>query len=761
MLYAYMTSGKPVATAAMGASMAPVFDAPAEQEAVPEPMKDEILEQGDWVNHLEEAAQVCVTLDMTESHEGTQVEDVSITETVDEQEDSMCEAAEAQLLTEAGIEPIPADFAISPVKKQPQAIREQNGAGSNAPESQVSVEDARDDSVMEEVKHDMADPDTVQYPTLSESISEEMPNEETEKHHGQKPATPVMNTTRKVSYPCIDIFGLDEEEAETSGAEQAQTLDAENDQEADDEDEQSEEGETFAISLNDETVNLGALLSKNDKLSATITDDEIQLEMVEAGDEDGCPDLASTILETRDDESPMDSPDELSMDLDATETITTTGLEPFTHLDDDKAKLSSFLRRMAAAKEKKSTTVQRRESLQDKRETESRRDSDVVRKALASPRPVLEEKDKNLSPQRQSQTFSESTLNLDQILTSEIVKPVKESSMMDPEDQDELSAEYQNGSPRRRSSRTRSKLPQFPSQTNMPNRISVRTDGGEKVNLNRTEAQQLADIVRRNTKKNKGSSIPAPQRLAKLKLESLALITDVGSPVVEKLLKQGVKNVTWREQLADYATSIATADLEADAKAGAEEECVIKAEPKKKAGSGTPRLRKLKALGGVNGTPAKKVLQSIPLPGDEAEDEKAVKPVAASAANARKKRTIPTLAVATSASEESIPSVAPAVAPAQEEDRKAAPASKKSKLQQPKKLNLNPSLASIGGVGSNLPVLQGKENSLFAGLNSPAKKISKIPAPSGIPAPSSLSMDITSGLRPPVKRVRSGVAKKV
>ena len=363
----------------------------------------------------------------------------------------------------------------------------------------------------------------------------------------------------------------------------------------------------------------------------------------------------------------------------------------------------------------------------------------------------MEEKDKNASPQRQAQ---DSTLNLDQVLTSSIVQPMAQVTA-DPEELDELSSEYQTGSPRRRSFRTRSKLPQTSSQSITPNKISVRTDGGEKVNLNRTEAQQLADIVRRNTKKNKGSSIPAPQRLAKLKLESLALVVDGDSPIVEKLLKQGVKNVTWREQLADYATSTATADLEAEAVAGASEESTIKGEPKKKAGSGTPRLRKLRTLGGTNGTPAKKIVQAVQMP-DEIEEEKQAKTATNATANAKKKRSIPSLAVAPS-SEDIVTDSAPVLA---EEDKKVTTISKKSKLQPPKKLNLNPSLSSLGGISSGLPVLQGKENTMFVGLSSPAKKMSKIPAPSGIPAPSTVSLDLSSGLRPPVKRARAGVGKK-
>ena len=699
------------------------------------------------VEHIEEEPENQIEPEMQEDEE-------------EEQEDSMCEAAEAQLLTEAGLEPIPADFAISPMKKQPVAT---------AATAELQVDKATAEELNDSVMDDdvPAQEDAVRYPSLSESVASqtsaasEIAAEESSMPIAQQTPEKEYLTPATVAYPSIDIFGLDDEEVETpkQGTAQTEELAVE---EVDDDDANS--AETFAISLNDETVNLGALLAKNDSLAATITDDEIHLEVVDQDEkaENISPRAAQAVMELKDDDEdfPADSPDELSMDLDTTETVTTTGADAFTHLEDDKAKLSSFLRRMAERKEKKSANGQRRESLQDKQTSENRRDSDVVRKALASPRPVLEEKDKNVSPQRQTQ---DSTLNLDQVLTSAIVQSSAGHIATDAEELDELSSEYQTGSPRRRSFRTRSKLPQSLPQGIVPNKISVRTDGGEKVNLNRTEAQQLADLVRRNTKKNKGSSIPAPQRLAKLKLESLASIVDGESPVVEKLLKQGVKNVTWREQLADYATSTATADREAEAEAGvpSTEEGAIKAEPKKKAGSGTPRLRKLRALGGTNGTPAKKVIQSIQMP-DEVEEEKPSK-IASTTANAKKKRSVPALAVAPSPEE--IPADSgvsmPLPAPSEEEKKISAVAmQKKSKLQPPKKLNLNPSLTSIGGISSGLPVLQGKENTFIAGLSSPAKKMSKIPAPNSIPAPSNLSFDLSSGLRPPVKRVRSGVGKK-
>ena len=60
--------------------------------------------------------------------------------------------------------------------------------------------------------------------------------------------------------------------------------------------------------------------------------------------------------------------------------------------DDDTALLKNFLSRAAASKANKAENIARRESLQN------RRDSDVVRHALASPRKVLEDKDPTRPP---------------------------------------------------------------------------------------------------------------------------------------------------------------------------------------------------------------------------------------------------------------------------------------------------------------------------------------------------------------------------
>jgi hypothetical protein len=151
--------------------------------------------------------------------------------------------------------------------------------------------------------------------------------------------------------------------------------------------------------------------------------------------------------------------------------------------DDDTALLKDFLSRAAASKANKAENIARRESLQN------RRDSDVIRHALASPRKALEDKDPN-SP---SKYDTETTLNLSQTLTLDMdsaapLSPSKAST------QAEAKAEGVDDSKAarisRRSSRARtSRLPGPSSIPTGPPKISVKRDGGDPVILKKTDAQ--------------------------------------------------------------------------------------------------------------------------------------------------------------------------------------------------------------------------------------------------------------------------------
>lgn len=417
----------------------------------------------------------------------------------------------------------------------------------------------------------------------------------------------------------------------------------------------------------------------------------------------------------QDEGSPPSSPDELTMDFDATETLNVG------HLEDDKARLRSFLSRAAANKASKVATTHRRESAQ------SRRDSDVIRQALASPRPALEDKDTNLSPTRNLDFLNEPTMTFNKIISTPVAstkRALEEHADLDPialdsKRDERMEIDLPPGSPRRRSKRTQSRIPHAPNTIKTPNKIPVRTDGSERVVLNKSEAQELANLMRKNTRKNKGGAISAPERLLKLRAEAeLSLITGAQSSAeVVRELKDGVKGVRWREQLVEFSDSVATADLIEGAATdgitlGTEGVAVVETPKVKEKKTGTSRLRRLKGLGGTNGTPAKGVLASTLLP-EEVEEE---------AAKAK----------------------AESAHPVTEEVKKE----RKSRLPPPpKKLMLNPTVTSLSG----LPVLAGKENSL---LLSPPKKIAA-PTKGKIPVPTStVAAGEATGARP-VKRLRA------
>jgi len=202
----------------------------------------------------------------------------------------------------------------------------------------------------------------------------------------------------------------------------------------------------------------------------------------------------------------------------------------------------------------------------------------------------------------------------------------------------------------------------------------------------------------------------------------LRMVVDGGSSTeVTQELKDGAKGVRWREQLVEFSDSVATADLiestTADsntaARSGLIEEGTTVVKEKMPS---TSRLRRLRGLGGTNGTPSKGLLASTLLP-DEVEEEAAEAAAKAKAAAA-----------------------SPAVAEEVKKERK-------SRLQPPKKLMLNPSVTSLSG----LPVLAGKENA--SQLFSPAKKLGAF-AKGKIPVPTSNVVGDGTGARP-VKRLRA------
>ena len=147
---------------------------------------------------------------------------------------------------------------------------------------------------------------------------------------------------------------------------------------------------------------------------------------------------------------------------------------------------------------------------------------------------------------------------------------------LDSDDGEEVTAEPASC---RRSTRTR--LP-APSKTapGAPSFIPVRrADGADPVVLQKSQAQELALTTRANTRRNKGQSKPPLQALQDLPMESADVATGARSGA-----ERG-KSVAWAGRIASYQDAKDEADDAEDRR---------------------PKVRRLRGLGAVNGTPAAK-----------------------------------------------------------------------------------------------------------------------------------------------------------
>ena len=156
--------------------------------------------------------------------------------------------------------------------------------------------------------------------------------------------------------------------------------------------------------------------------------------------------------------------------------------------------------------------------------------------------------------------------------------------LFDPDDAEE---QIEEPASCRRSTRTR--LP-GPSKAppGAPSFIPVRrADGTDPVVLQRTEAQELAITTRTNTRRNKGQSKPPPLALQDLPVEQ----EDVSTTTKQRAAN--AKAVAWAEKLAAYQES---------------KEVVEEAEDQR------PKVRRMRGLGAVNGTPAAKRTTAVVAP---------------------------------------------------------------------------------------------------------------------------------------------------
>lgn len=397
--------------------------------------------------------------------------------------------------------------------------------------------------------------------------------------------------------------------------------------------------------------------------------------------------------------------------------------------DDDTALLKDFLSRAAASKANKAEVIARRESLQN------RRDSDVVRHALASPRKALEDKDPN-SP---SKYDNETTLNLSQTLTLDMesavpLSPSKIQAKADVEDVDDSKEERSS----RRSSRARkSRLPAPLTIQAGPPKISVKRDGGDPVILKKTDAQELSLLTRANTRKNKQGAVAVNVRL--LKLSNEARTSEDNSTVnsVDSAGQvQGKKYVRWDSQLAYFQEDTeAIANALADAESLATPDELSMAAPAAKPSrvrvpkvdkNSTPKVRKVKNLGSKNGTPGKGLLAPVSLLPDAMlvdKEEREEKQRIAKPKTSRIKRMSVADAEGTSApapSEPKLPVLE--VAPVGIDSTKTSSSAKerKSRLATPRKVRL-PQLSSAA-------VGDGKENQGKAIAAGAPKKSIPMPA---------------------------------
>ncbi|EKG13045.1 hypothetical protein MPH_09865 [Macrophomina phaseolina MS6] len=214
--------------------------------------------------------------------------------------------------------------------------------------------------------------------------------------------------------------------------------------------------------------------------------------------------------------------------------------EPASPIDEDTAFLKDFLSRADASKASREAATSRPESITN------RRNSDIIRLALSSPRVALETKDPNFSSTSNAnpldqkampkESDSSSTASVTAVmkldfsdLTSDLTLE-KSSTSGSPSPAPQPPTEPPSSKPpqpptttaRRSARQTRqTRLPATPSASSAgPNRITL-LRGAEPIVLKKSEAQELTALTRNNTRRNKGAALAAPIRLNKLKAEAL------------------------------------------------------------------------------------------------------------------------------------------------------------------------------------------------------------------------------------------------
>ncbi|EME45717.1 hypothetical protein DOTSEDRAFT_52923 [Dothistroma septosporum NZE10] len=207
-------------------------------------------------------------------------------------------------------------------------------------------------------------------------------------------------------------------------------------------------------------------------------------------------------------------------------------------ISDDTALLQAFLKRATESKtDLNMSATARRESF------ENRRNSDSVRRALASPAAhvapveVLVDRDPN------------SPAPLKQNIPAEA-----EDQKIPSQQEDEI--EFDPLSPKRTSRRSgrskKSSQQAIPTTTYAgPNKITVR-GSQEPIVLKKTEAQELAYLTRTNTRKNKGASVLPPFKLTRMAKDGALDDLLVADPVTMDVDQPQRKGVKWAESLVAF-----------------------------------------------------------------------------------------------------------------------------------------------------------------------------------------------------------------
>ncbi len=157
---------------------------------------------------------------------------------------------------------------------------------------------------------------------------------------------------------------------------------------------------------------------------------------------------------------------------------------------------------------------------------------------------------------------------------------ISQTDLPDSDDGEEMSATPTSC---RRSTRTRLLAPSK-APPGAPSFIPVRrADGADPVVLQKSQAQELAIVTRANTRRNKGQSKPPLLALKELP-------ADLAEPASAKGRVEIAKSVGWASTLASYQGSKEEAD---------------------EVEEGKGRVRRLRGLGAVNGTPARKKTTAV------------------------------------------------------------------------------------------------------------------------------------------------------